>query len=123
LQNTDELFNHIIRCAEKVHSRMGPGRPEDAYAESLRIEFADAGITYKHNVPVPIRFGEGALGRYHVDFVVEDSVIVEIKTVEQIGQVHEAEVLTYLTATGMRAGLLINFNARVLSDGIKRITI
>lgn len=123
MSDINELLDRIIACAEKVHRRAGPGQPESAYTEALGAEFANTAIKYQANVPVPIICGERALGRYHLDFVVEDSVVVEIKTTEQITQVHEAEVLTYLTATGMQAGLLINFNPRVLRDGIKRITI
>jgi len=123
LSDISELLDRIIACAERVHERVGPGQPEGAYAEALGAEFAKAAIKHQANVPVPILFGESSLGRYNLDFVVEDAVVVEIKTVEQITEVHEAEVLTYLTATAMRAGLLINFDSRVFRDGIKRVTI
>jgi GxxExxY protein len=123
LIDTNELLGRIIDCAEEVHRRMGSGQPESAYVESLGAEFEKAGIRCQRDVPVPILYGESALGRYHLDFVVEDSVVVEIKAAEQITEIHEAEVLTYLTATGMRAGLLINFQSRVFRDGIKRFTI
>lgn len=123
MNDINDLLDRIIACAEEVHRRRGPGQPESAYTETLGAEFAKAAIKYQANVPVPILCGESALGRYHLDFVVEDAVIVEIKTSDQIAQVHEAEVLTYLTASGMRTGLLINFSSRVLRDGIKRVTI
>lgn len=123
MNDINELLDRIIGCTEKVHRRLGPGQTESVYTESLAAELDSTGMKYQQSVPVPIMYGESALGWYHLDFVVEDSVVVEIKSAEQITQVHEAEVLTYLTATGMRAALLINFNSGVFRDGIKRITI
>lgn len=123
MRDINELLNRIIACAEEAHRSVGAGQPESAYAEAFGTELAKAAVKYQANVPVPILHGETALGRYHLDFVVEDAVVVEIKAAKLISRVHEAEVLTYLTATGMRAGLLINFNSPVFRDGIKRITI
>ena len=96
---------------------------EAIYEEALAVEFQDAGVQYRRQFPVPILYKGRRLGDYRVDLLVEDAVIVEIKSVERFDPVFDAQVLTYLRITGKRVGLLINFNSRLLRDGIKRFVL
>jgi len=118
-----QLTEQIIGCAIEVHRHLGPGLLEATYEDALCIEFEIADIKFKRQVPCPILYKGRALGDYRLDLIVEDLVIVEIKSVERYTAVFEAQVLTYLRATGKKVGLLINFNSRLLYDGVKRFVI
>jgi GxxExxY protein len=118
-----QLTEKIIGCAIEVHRNPGPGLLEATYEEALCIEFEIADIKFKRQVPCPIMYKGRALGDYRLDLIVEDLVIVEIKSVERYTAVFEAQVLTYLRATEKKVGLLINFNSRLLYDGVKRFVI
>ncbi|MGA2510768.1 MAG: GxxExxY protein [Candidatus Acidiferrales bacterium] len=118
-------FNHlterIIGCAIEVHRNLGPGLLEATYEEAMCVELTDAGVNYKRQLPFPILYKGRILGEYRLDLLVEDAVIVEIKSVERFNPVFQAQVLTYFKATQERVGLLINFNSRLLREGIKRL--
>lgn len=96
---------------------------ESAYVEALSVELAEAGLRLGRQVPVPLTYKGRYLGEYRLDLLVEDAVVVEVKAVERFDPVHEAQVLTYLRLTGKRVGLLINFNRRLLREGIKRLVL
>jgi GxxExxY protein len=105
----------------EVHSRLGPGLLEGVYEESLCHELALSGLAFRRQVESPIRYRDVILATpLRIDLVVEQSLIVEVKAVEAIGSVHEAQLLTYLRLSEIRVGLLINFNVRHLRDGIRR---
>ena len=105
----------------KVHSRIGPGLIESVYEECLCHEFNSAGLRFRRQVESPVMYGEVMLATsLRIDLLVEDQVIVEVKAVEQILKVHEAQLLTYLRITGKRLGLLLNFNTAHFRDGIRR---
>jgi len=87
------------------------------------IELTDCGTRYRRQTPFPILYKGRTLGEYRLDLLVEDAVIVEIKSVARFDPVFEAQILTYLKATGKKVGLLINFNSRLLRDGIKRFVL
>ena len=87
------------------------------------IEFTDAGMKFQRQMPFPVMYKGRNLGQYRLDLLVDEQVIVEIKSVEQFDSVFEAQVLTYLRVTGKRIGLLINFNSRLLRDGVKRFAL
>ena len=118
-------FNHlterIIGCAIEVHRNLGPGLLEATYEEAMCVELTDAGVNHKRQLPFPILYKGRILGEYRLDLLVEDAVIVEIKSVERFNPVFQAQVLTYFKATQERVGLLINFNSRLLREGIKRL--
>jgi GxxExxY protein len=116
----DPLTERIIGCAIEVHRTLGPGLLESAYVEALTVELAEAGLRFARQVPVPLTYKGRYLGEYRLDLLVEDAVVVEVKAVERFDPVHEAQLLTYLRLTGKRVGLLINFNQRLLREGIKR---
>jgi GxxExxY protein len=114
------LTGEIIRCAVEVHRVIGPGLLENAYESAMAIEFDDAGLRYVRQKLIPAYYKGRQLGEYHLDFIVEDLVVVEIKSVEVSKPLFEAQLLTYLRVAEKRVGLLINFNSRLLKDGITR---
>jgi GxxExxY protein len=120
LDDLNQITERIIGCAIEVHRNLGPGLLENTYEEAMCIELTDAGLKFQRQLPFPILYKGRALGEYRLDLLVEEAVIVEIKSVERFNTVFEAQVLTYLKATGKKVGLLLNFNSRLLRDGIKR---
>jgi GxxExxY protein len=112
---------NIIGAAIEVHRKLGPGLLESAYRECLTREFLLRGIPFERERAVPVEYkGVFLENGYRVDFVVYDSIVLELKSVEAIAPVHEAQLLTYLRLGGWHVGLLINFNVAVLKDGIRR---
>jgi GxxExxY protein len=99
---------------------LGPGLLESAYEEALCVELDEAGLRYRRQVAVPIVYKGRALGEYRLDLLVEEAVVVEVKSTERDDPVFTSQVLTYMRLTGKRLGLLINFNRRLLKQGIKR---
>jgi len=114
------LTENIIGCAIEVHRQLGPGLLEGTYESAYWIELDDAGRKYQRQLVVPVIYKGRNIGEYRVDLLVEDAVIVEIKSVERFDPVFEAQPLTYLRITGKKVGSLINFNSRLLKDGVKR---
>lgn len=104
-----------------MHRHLGPGLLEHTYEEALCIELQLQGLNYQRQLAVPLTYKSRSIGEYRVDLLVEETVIVEIKSVERYDPVFEAQVLTYLKATGKKVGLLINFNSRLLKNGVKRL--
>ena len=115
-----EVTERIIGCAIAVHRALGPGLLEQLYESAICIEFDQIGLRYERQKLVPVQYKGNPLGEYCIDLVVEDLVIVEIKSVERPVPAFEAQLITYLRVTKKRVGLLINFNARLLKDGITR---
>lgn len=121
IEERNRLSEKIIGCAIKVHRALGPGLLESAYEACLAHELTKAGLQTRRQVPVPIIYDGIKLDAgYQLDLVVEDRIIVELKSVEMLLPIHEAQLITYLKLTGMRLGLLINFNVALLKNGIKR---
>lgn len=118
----DPVSAEIIRCAIEVHSTLGPGLLESAYQRSLACELALARIPFAEQVSVPLRYKSVTIATsYRLDFVVADAVIVEIKSVDRITRVHEAQMLTYMRLMQKPVGLLVNFNTVRLVDGLRRM--
>ncbi len=117
------LTSRIIGCAIEVHRALGPGLLESIYESALCIEFDDVKIEYTRQSSIPAYYKGHLLGQYRVDLVVQDLVLVEIKSVERPVPVFEAQLQTYMRLMEKRVGLLINFNSRLLKDGIKRIVL
>ena len=118
-----EITGKVISCAIEVHSTLGPGLLENVYEEALGHEFTLRGIVYERQKEINLQYKGQEIGRHRIDFLVEDEVIVELKAVEGMNKIYEAQLLTYLRAKGKRVGLLINFNVARLKDGIKRLII
>jgi len=120
--NENELSNKIIGCAIEVHKQLGPGLLESAYQECLFYELKLIGLEVQKEKPMPIVYKEVKLDHgYRIDLLVENKVVIEIKTVEALNEVHIAQVLTYLKLGSYRLGLLLNFHVAILKDGIKRV--
>jgi GxxExxY protein len=116
-----EITERIISCAMEVHSTLGPGLLESVYEEALAHEFTLRGIQYEKQKEINLKFKGKEIGKHRIDFLVENEVVLELKAVETMHKIFEAQILTYLRATSKRVGLLINFNVEKLKDGIKRL--
>ena len=117
----EQITKAIIGAAMEVHKTLGPGLLESAYEACLCHELQLRGIKFQRQVDLPVIYKGLELDcGYRMDLVVEDAVVVELKAIEQIGPIHEAQLLTYLRLSGNRVALLINFNSSVLKDGIVR---
>ncbi|MCK4696261.1 MAG: GxxExxY protein [Candidatus Cloacimonetes bacterium] len=117
----EELTDKIIKAAIEVHKILGPGLLESAYEECFVYELIKMGLNIKQQLLVPIKYKDIKLKtNYRLDLLVENKVIVELKTVEKLMPVHEAQLITYLKLSGYRVGLLINFNEKLLKNGIIR---
>jgi GxxExxY protein len=118
----NELSHQIIGCAIKVHTALGPGLLEHAYEECLFYELQLAGLHVSKQKALPLVYCEVKLDAgYRVDLLVENKVVVEVKAVDVLNDVHLAQVLTYLKLSKCKVGLLINFNVKSLKDGVKRL--
>ena len=119
----DPLTRKIIACAIEVHRRLGPGLLEKLYKEAMVIELAMNGLKVEKNVKVPVEYKGRPIGDYFIDLLVDDAVILELKSVERHDPVFEAQILSYMKLTGKKVGLLINFNSRMVKDGIQRFSL
>ena len=117
---TDKLTERIIGAAIEVHRQLGPGLLESIYESALSIELECAQLAFQRQVTVPIQYRGRPIGEHRLDFIVQNAVVVELKSVERMDPVFEAQILTYLRITNLRVGLLVNFNSRLLRDAIKR---
>lgn len=118
----NQITEKIIGCAIKVHQNLGPGLLESAYQECLFYELKKAGLRVEKEKPLPLIYEDVKLEcGYRLDLLVEDTIIVEIKSVEALNDIHLAQVLTYLKLNDSKIGLLINFNALQLIKGLKRV--
>ena len=122
MYSENEITALIIKEAIYVHQSLGPGLLESVYQNCLLHRLSQTGLQIERECPVPVIFESIKLEcGYRADFIVENKIIVEIKAVEAINDIHKSQVLTYLRLKNLRFGLLINFNVVVLKDGIKRI--
>lgn len=118
----NKITEIIIGCAIEVHKRLGPGLLESTYEACLVYEIQKAGLKIIKQLGLPLVYKEIKMDEgYRLDLLVEDCVVVEIKSVEAFNDIHTAQVLTYLKLSGAKVGLLINFNVLKLTDGIKRL--
>jgi GxxExxY protein len=120
--NENEISNKIIGISIAIHQLLGPGLLESAYKECLYYRLRKEGFFVEKEKPMPLVFEEVKLDcGYRIDLLVERIVVIEIKSVEALNEVHFAQTLTYMKLGGLKLGLLINFNVSLLKDGIKRI--
>jgi GxxExxY protein len=115
------ITEKIIGAAMEVHKRLGPGLDEALYEAALCVELGLRGIAFRRQVAFDVEYKGVVIGVKRVDLIIEEKVLVELKAIEQIAPVHKAQVLTYLKITGLKLGLLINFNVPFLKDGLKRV--
>jgi GxxExxY protein len=120
--NENELSNRIIGLAITVHQNLGPGLLESAYKECLFYKLKNDGFLVEKEKPMPLNYENVKLDcGYRIDILVESKVVIEIKSVEALNDVHLAQTLTYMKLGGYKLGLIINFNVSLLKDGIRRI--
>jgi GxxExxY protein len=117
----DPLSNRVIGCAIEVHRELGPGLLESAYEQCLAAELSRAGIPFQVQVDLRVSYKGTRLDcGYRIDLLVDQRLIVELKSIEQLLKIHEAQILTYMKLAKVNVGLLMNFNVPVLKKGIKR---
>jgi len=117
----EALTHAIIGAGISVHRQLGPGLLEALYERAMCVELERREIPFRSQVPVPLTYCGAPIGDYYADLIVDDRVIVELKSVGAIQNAHLAQILTYLTITKLRLGLIMNFNAPVLHRGVKRV--
>lgn len=120
----DPLTGKVIQLAIDVHRELGPGLLESTYEECLCYELSNAGLSFERQKPLPVVYKSVRLDcGYKLDIVVDRQLILELKTVEKLLPVHDAQLLTYLKLSGIKRGLLLNFSSYLLKDGLKRIVL
>ena len=120
----DDLSNKVIGCAIEVHRHLGPGLLESTYEQCLAHELSESKIPFTLQHELPVRYKEINIDcGYRIDLLVDNSLIIELKSVQQILPIHDAQLLTYMKLADIRTGLLINFNVQLLKDGIKRMVL
>jgi GxxExxY protein len=120
----DDLSREVIGCAIEVHRVLGPGLLESTYEQCLAHELSLHRIPFKLQLPLPVEYKGTRLDcGYRVDLVVDDGIIVELKCVDKILPIHQAQLLTYMKLASVPIGLLINFNVKILKDGIQRFVL
>jgi GxxExxY protein len=120
--NIEEVFKKVLDCSFQVHTALGPGLLESAYVECLYYELLLSGLKVEKQKPLPLVYKEVKLeAEYRIDLLVEDNVVVELKSVESLCDIHMVQILTYMKLSGCKLGLLANFNVKHLKDGIKRV--
>jgi len=117
------LTQRIIGCAIEVHRQLGPGLLECIYGEAFAIEFGLQGIRFQQQVLLPVTYKGLPIGDYRMDLVVENTVVLELKSTERHDPLFEAQLLSYMKLGGYKVGLLINFNSTILTKGIKRFVL
>jgi GxxExxY protein len=117
----NEASHKIIGAAIEVHRHLGPGLLENVYEQALVHELQIQGMTVQQQVPVSITYKDLTIGGQRLDLLIDPGIVVEIKAIESVKEVHTAQLMGYLKSTGHRLGLLINFNNPVLKTGIKRM--
>jgi GxxExxY protein len=121
-EDWNRVSYRMIGCCFKVHRLLGPGLLESVYEDSVALELARQGLAFVRQYPVPVEYDGEIVGNpLRLDFLVEDTVVLEIKAVETLHNIHKTQLLTYLKLTNRPLGLLINFNTESLRQGIKRV--
>jgi len=118
----NELSKIIVDCCFRIHKKLGPGLLESVYEEILAYELRKQNITFKRQLGIPVIYDDLVMDiGFRADIIVEDKVIVEIKSVELIAPVHQKQLITYLRLTNLKLGLLVNFNSALIKNGIQRV--
>ncbi len=117
----DDLARTVFGAAIEVHRQLGPGFLESVYEEALCVELAEAGLILERQKETGVTYKGRVIGRHRLDLLVGGRLVVELKTVEDLAAIHKAQMISYLKATGLVLGLLINFNVPVLKSGIQRV--
>jgi GxxExxY protein len=120
----DELSNKVLGCAIEVHRELGPGLLESTYEQRLAYELSRAKIPFKDQHELPVKYKDIRLDcGYRIDLLADDSLVVELKSIDQLLPIHEAQILTYMKLARIKVGLLINFNVTRLTKGVRRFVL
>ena len=120
----DDRSNKVIGCALNVHRELGPGLLESTYEQCLCYELSKAGIQFERQKELPVRYQDVEIDcGYRIDLLIEGALIIELKSVDKLERIHEAQLLTYIKLSNIEIGLLINFNSVLLRDGIRRMVL
>ncbi len=120
--NVEKILKSVLDCSFRVHSALGPGLLESSYLECLKYELEQSGFKVERQKPLPLIYKEVKLeAGYRIDLLVEDCIVIEVKSIDALADIHLAQILTYLKLSGCRLGLLANFNVEHLKDGIRRV--
>ena len=122
-RDLDAVANRVIGAALEVHKHLGPGFLESVYEEALAAELKLKNIRHERQRPVRLFYKDHPIGEHRVDLLVESMLVVELKAIEKFLPIHKAQLISYLKATSLSLGLLINFNERWLRDGVQRIVL
>jgi GxxExxY protein len=115
------LTEQIIGCAMEVHEQLGPGLLESVYETALCIELSAVPLSLRRQIGVPLYYKGQLISEHRPDLVVDSRVIVEVKSIERLDQIHLAQMLTYLRVSGLKTGLILNFNTAWLKQGVRRV--
>lgn len=120
----NELITVVLDAAFEVHRELGPGLLESVYEQAMALELTGLGVAFERQREVPVRYKGKACGiGFRADLLVDECLLIELKAVDELSPVHLAQTMTYLRLLGVRRGLLLNFNKRLLKDGIKRVVV
>ena len=126
-QEPDKDLNHLARsvigAGIEVHRHLGPGLTEPLYEAAFKLELSLRGIPFKSQIWLTVSYKDHPLGKRRIDLIVDDRLVVELKSVEKLAPVHSAQLISYLRLTGYHLGLLINFNVALLKEGVKRVVL
>ncbi len=117
----EDITNRILGAAVDVHKALGPGLTESSYQAAMAIEMTERGLAFEREPTLPVVYRGRTIGHHRPDFIVEHAVVLELKAASGLDPVHTTQVLTYLRLTGLRVGLLLNFNVASMGYGIKRL--
>lgn len=120
-KQVDEPAHAVIGAAIEAHRHLGPGFLESVYEEALCIELAERQVSFEHQKEISVLYKGRPIGKHRIDLLVEKLLIVELKAIEALAEIHKAQVISYLKATCLPLGLLINFNVPILKNGIQRV--
>ena len=119
----DDLAHAVIGAAIEVHRNLGPGFLESVYEEALAIELSARGIAFERQKAVAVNYKGSEVGQSKLDFLIDGSLVLELKAVENLLPIHKAQVISYLKTTSCQLGLLINFNVRIVKEGVQRVVL
>ena len=122
-ESTERLASEVVDAAIEVHRRLGAGFLESMYVDALTIEFEYRGLLFERERPVLVTYRDKPLRTHRLDLVVGSEILVEVKSVDRLAPVHHAQVISYLTASGLRLAFLMNFNSAVLKSQLRRIVL
>ena len=121
--HAERVMSETIGCAIRVHQALGPGFLKSIYRKAMCVELAASELSYEAERPITVRYRESDLAGQRVDLIVEGEIILELKAVIKLDEVHRSQVISYLRTTGLKGGLLVNFRVRLLKDGLQRIVL